>query len=50
MQRLLDIFFSLMALIALSPLFLITMIALKFTGEGEIFFFQAEDGIRDIHS
>ena len=40
MQRLLDIFFSLMALILLSPLFLLTMLVLKFTGEGEIFFLQ----------
>lgn len=33
-----------MALIVLSPLFLITMIALKFTGEGEIFFLQDRMG------
>ena len=44
MQRLLDILFSSIALIILSPLFVLTAIILRFTGEGEIFFLQDRVG------
>lgn len=44
MQRLLDIIFSLIALIILSPLFLLTSLILKFSGEGEVFFLQDRVG------
>ena len=40
MQRLLDILFSVSALIILSPLFLPIAVVLRLTGEGEIFFKQ----------
>jgi lipopolysaccharide/colanic/teichoic acid biosynthesis glycosyltransferase len=42
--RLIDIIFSLTALIVLSPFFLIVIVILKFTGEGEIFFSQKRIG------
>ena len=44
MERLLDIFFSGMALIFLSPLLVPIVIILKCTGEGEVFFFQERMG------
>jgi len=44
MQRIFDIFFSGLALIALSPLFLPLMLLLRLTGEGEIFFKQERIG------
>lgn len=44
MQRLFDILFSSVALIVLLPIFLILMIVLRFSGEGEIFFFQERIG------
>ncbi len=44
MQRLLDILFSSLALILLSPILAIIIILLNFTGEGEIFFFQKRIG------
>ena len=44
MQRLLDIIFSLTALIILSPLFLPIVVVLRFTGEGEVFFRQKRVG------
>ncbi len=44
MQRLFDILFSSVALIVISPTFLILMIVLRFSGEGEIFFFQERIG------
>jgi lipopolysaccharide/colanic/teichoic acid biosynthesis glycosyltransferase len=44
LQRFFDILFSGLALILLSPLFLIVMIILKFTGEGEIFYVQPRVG------
>ena len=44
MERLLDIFFSGMALIFLSPLFVPIVIILKCTGEGEVFFMQERMG------
>lgn len=44
MLRLFDIIFSGFALIMLSPILLSIIILLKFTGEGEIFFFQDRIG------
>ncbi len=44
MERLLDIFFSGMALIFLSPLLASIVIILKCTGEGEVFFLQERMG------
>ncbi len=47
LQRFFDILFSALALLVLSPLLLIVMVILKFTGEGEIFYIQprvGEDG------
>jgi lipopolysaccharide/colanic/teichoic acid biosynthesis glycosyltransferase len=44
MQRLFDIFFSGLALIILSPLLVPIAIALKFSGEGEIFYAQQRVG------
>jgi len=43
-QRFFDILFSGMALAFLAPLFILIIIVLKFTGEGEIFFFQERIG------
>ena len=44
MQRLLDIIFSSLALIILSPVMLIVSILLRLTGEGEIFYLQERIG------
>ena len=44
MERLLDIFFSLLALVLLSPLLLAVSIILRFSGEGEILFLQERIG------
>ncbi|MFL2487571.1 MAG: sugar transferase [Gammaproteobacteria bacterium] len=44
MQRFLDILFSGAAIVVLSPLLLTTIVALRFTGEGEIFFRQMRVG------
>jgi lipopolysaccharide/colanic/teichoic acid biosynthesis glycosyltransferase len=44
MQRLSDIILSLIVLLILSPLFLIIMIVLKFSGEGEVFYRQQRIG------
>lgn len=44
MQRLLDILFSGMALLVLSPLLLPVMLILRLTGEGEVFFIQQRIG------
>jgi len=44
MQRLFDICFSFTALAFLSPIFIIIIMILKFTGEGEIFFVQKRIG------
>ena len=43
-KRLIDLFISIVALVLLSPLFLIIMIILKFTGEGEVFYLQERLG------
>lgn len=42
--RFFDILFSLIALIVLTPLFIPIIIILRFTGEGEIFYFQERIG------
>jgi lipopolysaccharide/colanic/teichoic acid biosynthesis glycosyltransferase len=44
MQRLFDILFSGTALIVLSPIFLVLMVVLRVSGEGEIFFIQERIG------
>ncbi len=44
MERFFDILFSGLALLALSPLLVPVVIVLKFSGEGEIFFFQERIG------
>ena len=44
MQRFFDILFSGAALILLSPLLIPLVIALRFTGEGEIFYAQKRVG------
>ena len=44
MQRLFDVIFSGIALIALIPIFLPLIVLLRFTGEGEIFFLQDRIG------
>ena len=49
MDRLCDIFFSSLALLALSPLLISVSVLLKLTGEGEVFFLQeriGKDGTR----
>jgi lipopolysaccharide/colanic/teichoic acid biosynthesis glycosyltransferase len=43
-MRFFDLIFSLIGLVLLSPVFLIVIIILKFTGEGEIFFRQKRKG------
>jgi lipopolysaccharide/colanic/teichoic acid biosynthesis glycosyltransferase len=44
MQRFLDIIFSSVALLALSPLLIPVMFILRFTGEGEVFYVQQRVG------
>jgi len=44
MERVFDLFFSFLALVVLSPLLIPIVIILRFTGEGEIFFFQERIG------
>lgn len=44
MQRLLDIFFSGLALLVLSPLLLPVMLVLRLSGEGEVFYVQERLG------
>lgn len=44
MQRFFDILFSGLALLVLSPLFLLVIIVLRFTGEGEVFYLQQRVG------
>lgn len=46
-KRFFDLFFSILGLILISPIFLILIIILKFTGEGEIFYFQERIGLRN---
>ena len=42
MERFFDIVLSLIAVLVLSPLFLVVMVSLKLSGEGEIFTFSQE--------
>ena len=44
LQRVFDILLASTALILLSPILLVTMLALRFTGEGEVFFKQKRVG------
>ena len=44
MERFFDITFSLIAILILSPLFLVVIVSLKLSGEGEIFYFQSRVG------
>ena len=48
MTRLLDIFLSSIAIIILSPILISTILILKLTGEGEVFFLQKRVGIDKI--
>jgi lipopolysaccharide/colanic/teichoic acid biosynthesis glycosyltransferase len=48
MIRVIDIFLSISAIIFLMPVFLIIIILLRFSGEGEIFFLQKRVGQRGI--
>ena len=47
LKRLLDLVISLVALIVLSPLFILIIIILRFTEEGEVFYFQERIGINN---
>ena len=44
MERFFDILFSGIAILILSPLFIVVILILRFTGEGEIFFLQDRIG------
>ena len=46
-KRLLDVVVSLVSLIILLPVFIPIIIILKFTAEGEVFFFQERIGINN---
>ncbi len=43
-KRFIDLFISIFALIVLLPLFILIIIILRFTGEGEVFYFQKRLG------
>ena len=43
-KRLLDLLISVIALIVLSPLLILSIIILRFTGEGQVFYFQERFG------
>ena len=45
MLRLLDVCFALLALVALTPILIPTILILRFTGEGEVFFRQKRVGL-----
>ena len=45
LKRILDVFLSTIGLIILSPLFLIIIIVLRLSAEGEVFYFQERLGI-----
>ena len=47
LKRVLDLTLSLVTLIILSPLFIVIVIALKFTGEGEVFYLQKRIGLKN---
>lgn len=44
-KRILDLFFSVSALILLAPVFIIVIVILKFSGEGDIFYLQRRPGL-----
>lgn len=46
MTRLLDIFFSGLAILALLPILLLVALALRFSGEGEVLYLQERVGLR----
>lgn len=46
-KRFLDIFIALFALFLLAPLFIIVIILLKLTGEGEVFYMQKRIGLKN---
>ncbi len=46
-KRLIDIIFSLVALVLLLPFFIPIVVLLKLTGEGEVFYFQERIGINN---
>tara|TARA_B100002019_G_scaffold259207_1_gene244429 strand:- start:11259 stop:11921 length:663 start_codon:yes stop_codon:yes gene_type:complete len=46
MQRILDVFLSLIAILILSPILLPVALILKFTGEGEIIYIQTRSGYK----
>src|SRR6056300_1661866 len=46
-MRILDILLSTIMLIFLSPLFFFTVLVLRFTGEGEVFYLQERVGLRN---
>ena len=48
-KRFFDILFSSIVILILLPLFSLVMIILKFTGEGEIFYFQKRIGLNNKH-
>ena len=48
MRRLIDIFFSFIAIIILFPLLLLTMLILRCSGEGEIFYVQKRIGYKGV--
>ena len=48
-KRCFDILFSLIVILVLLPLFVPVIIILKFTGEGEIFYFQKRIGLNNKH-
>jgi lipopolysaccharide/colanic/teichoic acid biosynthesis glycosyltransferase len=47
LKRLCDFVVALLALLVLSPLLLVIMIALRFTGEGEVFYRQSRVGLHN---
>ena len=46
-KRLIDLFIAIVALVLLSPLLILVSIILKFTGEGEVFYFQERLGFQN---
>ena len=46
-KRVFDIIFSLLSIIILSPIFVPIIVLLKFTAEGEVFYFQERIGFRN---
>ena len=47
LKRIIDFFLSLITIIILSPFFIIIIIILKFTGEGEVFYLQERLGYKN---